>query len=80
MTITIPDNAAELLDVAPDAVSDEVRMIVAARLFDMGRVSSGAAANLAGISRVEFLHRLGDYGVSVFNITEEELRNEADFA
>lgn len=80
MTITIPDNFVELLDVAPDAVSNEVRMIVAARLFDMGRVSSGAAANLAGVPRVEFLHRLSDYGVSVLNITEEELRNETDFA
>lgn len=77
MTITVPDITADMLHVAPDAVGDEIRMLAAAKLFEMGRMSSGAAAELAGIPRVVFLQRLGEYGVSVFDITEEELRQEA---
>lgn len=82
MTITFPapDTTPDALRVAPDAVADEIRMLAAAKLFEMGRMSSGAAAEIAGVPRIEFLHRLHEYGVSVFDITEEELKNEADFA
>ncbi|NUM54808.1 MAG: UPF0175 family protein [Candidatus Hydrogenedentes bacterium] len=77
MTITIPDIAAEALHVAPDAVTDEVRMVLAVKLFEMGRMSSGLATELAGVPKPVFLQRLGEYGVSVFDITEEELKAEA---
>jgi len=40
------------------------------------KLSSGAAARLAGISRVEFLERLENYGVATFQQTEEELLDE----
>lgn len=77
MTITIPDNLAEMLHVAPDAVTDEVRMVLAVKLFEMGRMSSGAASEIAGVPKPVFMQRLGEYGVSVFDITEEELKAEA---
>jgi predicted HTH domain antitoxin len=35
------------------------------KLYELGRISSGAAAALAGVARVEFLARLGEYGVSL---------------
>jgi hypothetical protein len=36
-------------------------------------VSSGAAAEFAGLPKVLFLTKLGDYGVDTFNLTETEL-------
>ena len=80
ITITLPEEMANALQVSADNVGDEVRMLAAVKLFEMGRMSSGAAANLAGIPRIEFLHRLSAYGVSAFDTTEEELRNEANLA
>jgi len=41
----------------------ELRILAAVKLFEMGRLSSGRAAELAGMSRVEFLLNLGRYKV-----------------
>jgi predicted HTH domain antitoxin len=48
-------------------------MVVAVKLYELRRLSSGAAANLAGIPRTIFLSKLGDYGVDTFHLTEAEL-------
>jgi len=61
-------------------VQDELRMAAAVKLFELGRLSSGAAATLAGVPRVVFLSRLGDYGVDTFRLTEEQLRAETRLA
>ena len=55
----------------------ELRLASALKLFELGRISSGLAARLAGMSRVQFLMACGRYGVSVFQQSEEEL--SADF-
>ena len=49
-------------------------------LIQLGRLSSGAAARLAGVPRVLFLSKLADYGVDTFRLTEEELRRETRLA
>lgn len=76
ITMTIPDESLLALKVAPDQAGDELRMLAAVKLYDMKRVSSGAAAGLAGIPRAVFLQRLGDYGVATFRQTEDELLEE----
>lgn len=53
-----------------------LKMILAAKLFDMGELSSGQAAKLAGISRREFIETVGKYGVSIFQYDAEELRED----
>ena len=54
----------------------EIRMIVAARLFDLGELSSGQAAELAGITKREFIESVGRYGVSIFQYSAEELERD----
>jgi hypothetical protein len=44
--------------------------------YEMGLLSTGAAAEFAGIPKPVFLERLADYGVPVFDMTEEELHQE----
>ena len=53
-----------------------MKLISAIKLYELGRLSSGAAANLAGIPKVLFLTKLADYGVDTFQITEAELAEE----
>jgi predicted HTH domain antitoxin len=45
------------------AFGQELRMLAAVKLYELGRLSSGRAAELAGMSRVEFLLSLGRYRV-----------------
>jgi predicted HTH domain antitoxin len=54
----------------------EIRLMAALKLFDLGRISSGIAARLAGMERVEFLRICGQYDVCVIQLTPEELEKE----
>ncbi len=52
---------------------DEIKIAALAKLYELGKISSGKAAELLGISRVEFLDLLGMYKVQIGPDTEEEL-------
>lgn len=76
LTVTVPDAFVPALNVPPERAADELRMLAAVKLYELGRLSSGAAAEFAGISKPVFLERLGEYGVATFRQTEDELREE----
>ncbi len=58
-------------------VSDfELKMIIAAKLYELGRLSSEQAAEVAGLSKRAFLELLGKYNVSVFGYDEKELAED----
>ena len=76
ITLSISEEWLSALHVPAGRAADELRMLAAVKLFEMKRLSSGAAARLAGVPRVVFLQRLGDYGIPVLDLTEEELRQE----
>jgi len=57
--------------------AQEISLMLAAKLYEQGRLSSGQAAQLAGLSKRAFMELLGKYNVSVFNYPAEEI--EADF-
>lgn len=52
----------------------EVKMIIAASLFDKGILSSGQAAGLVGVSRRKFLEEVGKYRISIFGETIEDIK------
>ena len=54
----------------------EVNMIVASKLFELGKLSSGQAAQMVGLSKRSFLEMLGKFDVSVFGYTADELRED----
>ncbi|HXG83307.1 MAG TPA: UPF0175 family protein [Pyrinomonadaceae bacterium] len=58
-------------------VSDfELKMIIASKLYELGRLSSGQAAEVAGLSKRAFLELLGKYNVSVFGYNENDLAED----
>jgi predicted HTH domain antitoxin len=73
LKISIPEETALALKLTPEELSKEVTLAAAAKLYEIGKLSSGAAARLAGIPRVVFLSKLADYGVDTFRLSEEEL-------
>ncbi len=54
----------------------EAKMAMAVKLFEMKRLSSGLAANLAGLDRVTFLLNLHRYGVAMIDLDEDELLSD----
>lgn len=77
ITLTVPDESLLALKGDSESVGAELRLAAAMKLYELGRLSSGAAATLAGIPRTVFLTKLADYGVPTFRLTREEL--ERDF-
>jgi predicted HTH domain antitoxin len=47
---------------------------------EMKRISSGTAAVLAGVERVEFLFDLHRYGVAAIDLSTDELQADLDNA
>ena len=80
ITLEIPGDALLGLNLPLDEAGATVRLAAAMKLYELGRLSSGAAARLAGLPRVVFLSRLADYGVDTFRLSEEDLERETRLA
>lgn len=70
------DEALLALKLTPEQLGSKMRLAAAAKLYKLERLSSGAAAKLAGVPRTVVLTKLADYGVDTFQLTEDELREE----
>jgi predicted HTH domain antitoxin len=58
----------------------ELILILASKLYERGKLSLGQAADLAGLSKRAFMEILGEYGVSVFNYSADELVTDLENA
>lgn len=79
-TLRIPEDVLVALGPDPEAAVGELRVLAAMKLFELGRVSSGAAAALAGMPRIAFLAKVGDYGVSPFQLTPADVEQDLAIA
>ena len=80
LILDVPDESLLSLHLSDEAAAAEIRLAAAVKLYELGRLSSGAAARLAGIPRVLFLSKLADYGVDTFNLSEDELERQTSLA
>ncbi len=60
-----------------DVDSNEIKLMLASKLYEERKLSLGQAAEMAGISKRTFIELLGNYGVSLFNHDIKEI--ESDF-
>jgi predicted HTH domain antitoxin len=79
VSLSIPDESVHALHLRsdqPELLAAELRLAAAVKLYEVGRLSSGAAAGLAGLPLSVFLAKLADYGVDAFRLSAEQLAEE----
>ena len=76
LNIEYPQNLPDILQITRKAFEEEAIMAMAVKLFEMKRLSSGMAAKLAGLERVDFLLNLHRFNVSMIDLEEDELLSD----
>jgi predicted HTH domain antitoxin len=74
--VEIPPHLPDTLQQTPEAFAHEAKLAMAAKLYEMGRLSSGAAAALVGMERVQFLYELQHYNVPMIDLNADELSQD----
>ena len=80
VTIDYGDDVLFSLGMSPEQFSEEAKFLIAAKLYELGKLSSGQAARLAGKGRVDFLFSLARIGIPISNLRPEDSQTEIDFA
>jgi predicted HTH domain antitoxin len=76
VSIPYTDDLLLSLKESPEEFEAEARLLLAIKLYEMGRLTTGRAAELAGVGRVEFMFSLGRYGLSPIGVDPEELSQD----
>lgn len=76
LTIQYPDDLLLSLKKSPQEFEAEARLLLAVKLYELNRVSTGVAARLAGMSRVAFMFELARFGLSPLGQEQNELSED----
>ncbi len=80
LEIQYQDNLPDAVRQSAAEFEKEMKMALASKLFEMGRLSSGQAAELAGVSRYMFLHELSRFHVNAIDWDPSEFLQEIENA
>ena len=78
VTFELPEDALSSVRKDPDHFARELRLAAAVKWYEMGEVSQSRAAEIAGLSRSEFIAALGRFKVSVFQYDVDEIAEEVN--
>lgn len=73
LTIRYPEGLEQAVHLTKAEMERHIRLMAALKMFELGKLSSGKAAELAGMSRIEFFEACGLYHVSIFNYPDDEI-------
>ena len=76
LKLDIPEGAFSALRKNPSEFANELRLAASVKWYEMGIISQEKAAEIAGLSRSEFIFSLGKFGVSPFQYTIGEVKEE----
>ena len=76
-TYNYEESVLAVLNESPEKFEIEARMAMAVKLYELGRLTSGQAAEIASVNRVDFLLSCPKFGAASVIWDEEELAREA---
>ena len=76
VSIQLPETAFSALRKDPQELAREMRIVAAVKWYDLGEISQGQAAEIAGLNRAEFINILSRYKVSPFQYSVAEVMEE----
>lgn len=76
LTIDYPEGLERAVSTTREELGTQIRLMAALKMFELGKLSSGKAAQLAGITRVEFFEMCGRYLVPIVNYSSDEIDAE----
>ena len=71
--IELPDDVFLGFQKTPNELSREIRLAAAVKWYEMGKLSQEKAAELAGLSRAEFISALAEFSVSALQESKEDI-------
>jgi len=74
--VEVPNGYLDALHRSPGDFAQEAKLAMAAKLFEMKRLSSGMAARLIGMERVAFLAELQRQGVPLIDLDADDLAQD----
>ncbi len=75
LTIDMDDEVLLGMNKSPEEMAREIRLAAAVKWYELGTISQGKAAQMAGLSRAEFITALSRFGVSPMQETADEILN-----
>jgi predicted HTH domain antitoxin len=79
LTIPYGDDVLFSTGLSRDELDEEATFLLAGKLYELGRLSSGQAAKLCGKTRIGFLMSLPGIGISMSNLRPEDAAAEVGF-
>ena len=76
LTIPYSDDLLLSMKRSPQEFESEARLLLAVKLYEMDRISTGSAAKLAGMGRVAFMFELSGFGLSPIGQDASELAED----
>ena len=76
LSIPYSDDLLVATGKSKEALEQELRLLLAVKMFELGRLSLGKAAELCGMQKLHFMDEMGRMGIPVINLDDDQIEQE----